>query len=199
MRYKQYINEESDDIQGFNDDIHRFCKPYLKLLKSVNGNPLYRGMTIPDNQGVKQVRQDRKNKGYLESDMAKKFNDLLELEDHNRRDNSVMCTSDKAWAEGFGMKVYYIFPIGNISYTWVESKDFNRDNISTGWFYNLPRKHIKGQAYDLHKPLFDYFHTDQSFNVAYDNGYELWFKCRSYMYMKDSDDIVWDNKYQVIV
>ncbi len=200
MRLQQYINESyeyrSDDIDIINNYISKNCKPYLNLIKGKN--PLYRGM---DSQtfGVKKVRQDRKNKGYLEKELFVKFNDLLQLNGHNRRDNVVICTSNMNWASSFGMDVYMIFPIGNISYSWVESKDFNKNDTSTSWDYRYPRLLVKDQQFNSKVPVMDFFHTDTGFNTAYDKGYEFWIKCKEYFYVMDDDSIVWDEKYQEIV
>jgi len=149
--------------------------------------------------GVKSVRQDRKNKGYLERDLFKEFNVLLQANGHNRRDNTVMCTPNREWAEGFGMNIYTIFPIGNISYTWIESKDFNRDNKSSGWDYRFPRLLVKDHQFNSKKPVFEFFHTNTGFDHAYKKGYEFWIKCKEYFYVLDDDSIVWDQKYQEFV
>lgn len=223
MRYKKYLNESyvylPDEINKINKMIQSNCKEYLSLIKGID--PLFRGMTnIAKVFGIKDVRQDRKNHGNLTTSQYNRFNDWLEKNGHNRRDNTVICSSDTDWVSTFGMP-YMIFPMGNISYTWMESKDFNVENGESGWQYNAAGRFIDynpeyhnmfskdkkdtSLTFDtdyrehLRKPIKNYFHTDRGFKVGYRKEYEFWIKCKQYVYVRDDDTIVWDSKYQVIV
>ena len=220
MRLQHYINEgidtDEDMINDLNGILKNDCKPYLKLIKGKD--PLYRGMYIENtlgNQildttsrdvGIKNVRQDRNPKGTNKTTF-KKMNTWLAGNQHNRRDDTVLCTTDDVWASGFA-SLYYIFPIGKISYTWIDSKDFNRNSKETGWRGGAPDMYMdndeRSNPYNpvlskLKKPFPKYFHTDTDFNTPYKKGYEIWIKCDSYYYVYVDLNIVWDEKYQVFV
>jgi len=213
MRFKQFLLTEMldrDELMNMNDLIHDYCKPYLKLIKGKN--PLYRGMDYRTAEwgnvwiGQKGVRSNRKPKG-TQQFYFNKFNQWLEQNGHNRRDNTMICTSDKEWAEGFGGHgVYYVFPYGKISYTFVESMDININDETTGWtpytienFFEI--ENFDESDFKLNKPFADYFHTDEKFDLAYKKNYEIWFKCKSYYYVIASQPnyIKWDKNKQVFV
>jgi len=202
MRLQNYISESyiylPDEINTINNFISKECGPYLKLIR--NKNPLYRGMHHKDQFGVKSVRSDRRQRGYsIEVSIYKQLNEWLEENGHNRRDNTVICTSNRDWVDQFG-DLYMIFPMGKISYTWIYSNDFNISDKKTGWVPFATTQYLEmDNDSDLLKPFDEYFVTDKKFNVAYKKGYEFWIKCNKYYFVKDDDSIVWDEKYQVIV
>ena len=114
-----------------------------------------------------------------------------------------MCTPNKKWAKGFSGsgQMYYILPLGKINYTWIESTDFHITTPKTGWRSQAWIDFIndeKDPLFPLPKPFADYFHTNKDFDIAYKNGYELWFKCKSYYYVNASTyEIEWNTKEQV--
>ena len=218
MKFKKYLTEdESSDIEELNNAIQNDCKPYLKLIKGKD--PLYRGMVLGDSHfmGKKRTRPNRQPLGspQIEFDY---INLWLPLNGHNSRNkNVVMCSSHKDNIETFG-DPYMIFPMGNISYTWMDSKDFNYSDSKTGWDFKYIGNFLKRtdfefktfednvpiEEYDkthrMKKPFHKYFHTNKGFDIAYKNSYEIWFKCKSYYYINiNTTNCVWDSKYGVLL
>ena len=204
MKFSQYITEKQEVTQSqldyYNELIKVDCKPYLNLIKGKD--PLYRGMYVGgEAAGTKKVRTDRIPKG-MDKITFEKFNKWLQKNKHNRRDQSVICTSNLKWAKSFSSKLYVIFPIGKFSYTWIASKDVNVTDNSTGW----DNMSVESYFVDIEpqddsttsSPFEFYFHTDKGFNIAYGKGYELWVKCDSYHYIQVGSSWVWDSKYQVL-
>jgi len=219
MRFKQYLQErlkpkEVPTLDEINSIIQKDCKPYLKLLKGKE--PLYRGVNSPDVFGKKNTKKDRIPRGSSNYEFGFINQWLIKNGHNNRKDNIMICTSDYKRAQRFGI-VCYVFPIGKISYTWIDAKDFNENNWSTGWYstfiidylenvdFNLNnfednpsmKEYEKNYNYKMSKPFADYFHTDENFNTAYEKGYEIWFKCKSYYYIMldylDNNSVFWKN------
>lgn len=208
MRLLGHINESSDympvsSLDKFNEDINKKCKPYLKLITK---NPLYRGMSgVPRNVlGIKQVRKDRRTK-LMDRNVAKYLNDWLGKNKHARRDMSVICSPTTDALVIFGAP-YYIFPVGNIKYTYVESPDMNWVDSNSGWYpAALARLAVSSMDDDvsdddkfgLRKPFKDYFHSDK-FSNGYNKGFEFWIECDAY-YFASEGVYDWDNKKKVLV
>jgi hypothetical protein len=195
MRFKQYLTEQNvPTLDEINELITSNCKPYLKLIK--NKEPLYRGIDSPDIMGSKIVRQNRRPRGSMDNEFAF-INQWLGDHGHNRRDNTMICISSKGKSSAFGIPCY-VFPIGKLSYTWMDSKDFNYNDRKTGWYNLFVQHYLESKYYydgkpieeyekdystRMNKPFADYFHTDKGFNIAYKNEYEIWIKCKEYYYI----------------
>lgn len=199
MKFYNYLNESSDDINKF---IYDICKPYLNLIKRINNNVFTRSMeTATSDFGIKNVRKDRTPKG-MGPVVFKKFNRWLQDNNHNRRDKSVSVSAESH--ELFGDR-FYFFPIGKFSYSWIESRDVNMEDNKTGWYAEAPRLYFENpETFDttygdaLWKPFADYFHTDEGISTAYKNNFEVWFNCNSYYYVS-ANYYYWDNKNKRIV
>ncbi len=213
MKFKQYLTENKSKL--INSLIQENCKPYLKLIKGKT--PLYRGMDYKNNiwgdilTGQKKVRTDRKPRSHTPLKYFKIINTWLEKNGHNRRDNTVICINDKTRLAMFGAP-YKIFPLGKISYTWVDSHDFNITDNSSGWqsgmFNYLPYIKAGKEAEDrfnkdyklkMSKPVIQYFHTDDNFDKGYNKKYEFWIKCKSYYYVSDLTGTKWDKNKQIFL
>lgn len=155
--------------------------------------------------GFRDVRKNRSAQG-TNSKVFKEFNKWLKKNGHNKRDESFMVSSGYGEARDFG-NVYYIFPIGKISYTWAETKDINMDDDRTNWkldtvdYYDFNKdkftldKPLYG--YDLLKPFPKYFHTDKGIDKAIKNKYEIWINCKEYMFALAENN--WNSKKQLMV
>ena len=218
MKFKQYLTEmlQPSQLIEMNQLIHKNCKPYLKLIKGKM--PLYRGMNDKNViwgdiwTGEKKVRTNRRSRGGTKPQNFKIINDWLQKHNHNRRDNSIMCISDITRLAMFGMS-YTIFPVGKMSYTWIESHDFNYSNDTSGWQGGMNHyiEHIKaGESteemynregvFKMKKSVIQYFHTDERFNEGYAKKYEFWIKCKSYYYVNaQTDELEWDKNKQIFL
>lgn len=210
MRLKQYINEGNvvgEDLPNFTElqkRIEKDCKKYLGLLKGKD--PLVRGMYLGMLTSQEYfettllsdtVRQDRKPQG-TQSQIFKELNKMLEKEGHVRRDKAKLLTSNVKHARTFSENIYFIFPIGNFHYTWLEGIDFNLNDKSTGWrgfiwpsiWYNgdeESRSRMQDNMKKRGKNKFeDWFTTDKGFDIAYKKGYEIWMDPKKY-YILDID------------
>lgn len=200
MKLKQYIINEgyktvSKDSEKTLKLLKKDCSPYLSLLRSNNIMPFVKGVRINvKKEGLlkKDTRVDRKSQG-MSQHFADKFNKWLIDNNHVPRTSSVICTSDRQNAQEFGL-LCYIFPIGKIEYTWAETKDINRNNAKTGWYSYAVEDYVRytgseeNRVLKMDKPFPDYFHTNKDIKTAYKNGYEVWFKCKSYYLMLVNDD-----------
>ena len=215
MRLQQHLHEYKDvwfrdSVDEFNKMIQKKCKPYLKLIGSKQ--PLYRGLNTRVPMGQMSTRANRESMGTPTS-VFSLLNQWLQKEKHNRRDKNVMiATSKKRWAEEFSNDglAFYVFPQGNISYTWIKAKDVNEEDANTGWggvdvlevfFNDEPNKSwndkdrtgdekVKLMGYRKMAPLASYFTTDKGFNTAYSKKYELWIKCDKF-YFANSELYYW--------
>jgi len=195
MRFKHYINEgnteiELKDINEFNDMLHKKCKPYLKLIKSFK-EPLNRGIYTNADMGIKKVRKDRSPLGTSEDDFIK-INNWLDENGHNRRDNTFMCTGIIT-SSAFGF-LNWVFPVGKFSYTWIKANDFNEDDSKTGWKDSW----ITHRDIDDDDHFASYFVTDKNLKIAFKNNYEIWIKCKEYMFADKRFKYNWNNKKQII-
>lgn len=214
MRLRQHLNEayQSEIYKEYiNDNIHTHCKQYLKLIKGKN--PLYRGIDVFWDSGIKDVRKDRRPFG-MEIDEADYLNDWLQKNGHMRRDKSVMAISNPEDLDLFG-EPYHFFPLDPIKgYTWAETKDLNMVDQRTGWSdftvraWKMKKNNeisiddewvfrMEGELKGLKKPFEDYFHTNKGFNTAYKNGYEIWFNCVRYYFV--TTNIPWDKNKQIFI
>ncbi len=225
MRFKQYLTEifrdgEIQTIDDLNNLIKKDCKPYLNLIKGKD--PLYRGMNRSNGLfGEKKTKNKRIPSG---SDLVefKFINNWLKDNNHNdRKTNICICTSNLNSTSLFGDS-YYVFPIGKISYTWMDAIDFNITDRKTGWLNFFIKDYINEVDYDtssyknnpsiskwengyrnrMKKSFSDYFHTNTGFDNAYNNQYEFWFNCKSYYYIsvnniKKQINAEWDKNKQV--
>lgn len=130
MKFYNYLYE--DEVSYLNKIIQEDCQPYLKLIGRINNNVFTRSMrpaTLDNKQyGIKKVRKNRESQG-MPSQIFKQFNKWLEENKHNRRDKSVSVSAESH--ELFGDR-FYFFAIGKLSYSWVESRDVNLDDLRTG-------------------------------------------------------------------
>ena len=127
MRLQQYINEkkeEYNDIDLLNNLIKKDCKQYLKILGNLSG--LYRGMDWKNDLGKNQTRSQRTASGMSLTEQ-RYINNILQKNGHNKRKGVVFASGDIDNVTMFGTS-YYIFPVGNISYTWIETQDINLHN-----------------------------------------------------------------------
>lgn len=219
MRLVQHINEMDKRLLygDMNELISKNCKQYLNLIKGKM--PLYRGMKSRHDYGVKDVRKDRKPFG-MTDDQANILNKMLEKDGHARRDQSVLCSPDIDHVEMFGDDICYMFPLDKIKkYTWMEAKDMNMDD--DGWSQDVMslieyeatkhlydyededdmiRRYVKVNAWAarkiLKKPVEEHFHTNTGFNTAYNKGWEFWFDCKQYYYVKVNHTNGWNHKTQ---
>lgn len=209
MRLYKFLNEKDildlyDQVQEFNDNVKKYCKPYLRLIKGKE--PLVRGMSPKGDQfiDVQNVRKNRIPFGMTDSE-ANALNNWLEQNGHNRRDKSVMCKNAKDPNKLllFGTSVCYIFPIGNISYTFIRADDANLEDKRTGWDYDAITDHLIADENPNYLKLSfeEYFVTDRSFDDAYWNHYEIWINCDKYFYVNMSKlEILkskWDGNKQI--
>ncbi|MFW6377594.1 MAG: hypothetical protein ACOCZ5_03005 [bacterium] len=73
MRLYKFLNEKDildlyDQVQEFNDNVKKYCKPYLRLIKGKE--PLVRGMSPKGDQfiDVQNVRKNRIPFGMTDSE-----------------------------------------------------------------------------------------------------------------------------------
>ncbi len=188
------------DVDEFNSLLQKNCKPYLQLIKSLK-HPFIREMTIDNKMGIKQVRQDRQPKG-TDRIVFRRFNDWLQKNGHNRRDNSAIASFVAPGIHGWA---FYIFPMGKFNYTWIEAKDVNIAVDTTGWKqyatdnYNFDIDKYEGGSERLKKSFKDYFTTDSGYDKAARNGYEIWFNCKQYLFVQVVSPYEWDKKTQTMV
>ena len=221
MRLTQYINE-SEIAETYAkimvDRITKNCKPYLKLLKG--REPIKRGMDSGDfiwspgstkEAGLKKVRQDRLSKAGIDQEVYRKIN--IWLKDHKgaQRDKSVIgVTKPGSHAFSWFGPQHWIWPTGNFKYTFVESHDFNSSSRNwelskftafIKWHYPAREEmewqtKVNGEVTKTshYKPI-DYFHINKDFDLAYNKGYEIWFECKTYYYVKVEDAIenIWQH------
>jgi len=209
MRFIQHLNESSPQLEIpsniFNDEIHKNCKQYLKLIKGLD--PMARGMYSYYEFGIKDVRKDRHPYG-MSNKTANEFNKWLASQGHTRRDISVLCTSNTKSAELFG-RINWIFPKDRIkSYTWVDTDDVNTYGAN-GWQPNtISAGLIQSEGGELStysqlaidelsKPFPDFFHTNYLFRKAHAKGYEMWIDCDKYYYVSMSYH-KWNKNKQII-
>jgi len=212
MRLTGYINETYkaiEDIDNLNARIQKDCKPYLKLIRQ-SKEPMYRGMLNKGEMGIMDVRQDRRPM-QMDYHAAKYLNDWLAKEGHARRDKSVLCSPGTDLLKIFG-KPFYIFPIGKVKYTFIESEDINFTNTKTGWqgdmancfwvfrdqqFRHNNYTYCERQMTSIRKPFKDYFHS-KDFMYGYRQKWEFWFECKQFYFCK-MGDYVWDDKYEQLI
>ncbi|GAI90034.1 unnamed protein product [marine sediment metagenome] len=200
MRLNKYLIEGTEFDQSNLDpdmvvkQIKHFCKDYLKLLKGKQ--PLWRGIYSISKIGNKPVRTDRNAKGTSE-DAFKFVNKWLSKKGWPRRDRSVICTSNKSWADDFG-NPRMIFPVEMKGYAWIESRDFNDHSFSDkavskggtpkswdiGTLEWMTEYSPDENRYDrADKYLQDFVHGNKHFDIAYNRQYEMWFDCKRYYYL----------------
>jgi hypothetical protein len=208
MRLIKHINEAVESeiyFENINDEIHKNCKKYLKLIKG--GLPLFRGLDSNYHIGIKRVRKDRKPLG-MSKEEADFINKWLEKNGHSRRDKSVMAIGNMDTIGLFG-DTYYFFPIGNFKYTWIKSKDINLNDPSTGWdkdsigawMRDVRGELAPGDAADkilrkMNDDPEDYFFSNKGFETARKMGYEIWFECDRYYFVYYYSHI-WDKNKQI--
>lgn len=203
MRLYNYLNEMdvldlSNMISDMNDKIEQDCKPYLSLIKGKN--PLARGLkAAKDKVGIKQVRKDRVPSG-MDYETFKKFNKWLQDNNHNKRDKSISVSPKPEGLEMFAGSsgiIAYVFPIGKFSYSWIKAKDVNIHDPKTGWDDEM----LWDLLWDYEDEEFEnFFFTDEGFNTAYKNGYEIWINANKYYYVAidalQTVKMSWDTKDQ---
>ena len=186
--------------------IRKDCAQYLRILQSAGIGVFWRGLGYPspaNNFGKKAVRKDRQTKG-MHFKLAKVFNPWLEKKGHNRRDQSISATADFEHARFFGDPMA-IFPIGKVSYTWIHSKDINEPDRKTKFHPEMiwvamdtmpayigsgEERKIWDKADKIKKVFPSYVVTDKRIKTAYDKGYEIWFDCKSYYFVKSGSQMI---------
>ena len=209
MRLKQRITEATErliSIDYLNEHIHKDCKKSFSL---IHGNqPMGRGLEGYYPIAIKNVRKDRKSIG-MEQHEADALNKELQKHGHIRRDVSLFCTSMPENSGAFG-RPYLVFPLDPIKgYTWIETQDINitsgnwSSQIISAWYNaeimgsNKPQYSNILKA-NLKKPFLEHFHTNTGFDTAYQHGYELWFECNKYYYLR-MREYEWDISKQMVV
>lgn len=211
MRFKQHINEGykrmKDGFEKLNDEIHKNCKPYLKLIKGQD--PVYRGVQSNYPIGYKNVRKDRQPLG-MDKEEADYLNNWLQKNGHTRRDRSMMVTSNYDNLELFG-EPCYVFPMGQIKgYSWIGTYDINISDDEIGWnkmtipaWYNIHTgnryRGFENQEImdELKQPFEDLFHTNSRWSYAVKQGYEMWIECDSYIFVQMCQ-FEWDARTQMM-
>jgi len=186
------------------------CKEYFSLIG--NKTPLFRGEYRIKTKIAKAYTHNNRRPSGTASQLFSIFNLWLSKSGHLSRSlNIVIATSSYKIANDFG-NPYYVFPIGSIEYSWIEAKDVNLPDKRTGWsvmtipkffgklntdailnpnkFNPIGNEQLKSYNIPLKKPFEDYFHTNEGFDRAYSNEYEIWFKCNSY-YIVSARWFVW--------
>ncbi|MFW6046459.1 MAG: hypothetical protein ACOCP4_01565 [Candidatus Woesearchaeota archaeon] len=108
---------------------------------------------------------------------------------HNRRDQSVIGTSKYKDLNIFG-EPYFIFPIGDFSYTYVKALDFNDPpstrNLSNDEV-NIYDDFLTGNpaiiTSEVDAILKKLIVTDKNIKEAERHYYEIWFNCDKYYYI----------------
>jgi hypothetical protein len=199
MRLLNYISESkaivvATDFTDMIEILKKDCKSYLKMLGG--SMPFMKGIRELQGHGLvkKKTNEVRKTKGMFPS-TAKRLNVWLKKNNHTTRDGSVIVSSDRERLNYFGT-AYYVFPIGKVDYTWVESRDINLYDGRTGWgemgveiFFKNPDTFDDDYKTRLRKPFGKYFHTNSGWKKAQNFGYETWFKCEEF-YLLRSDYIL---------
>lgn len=211
MKLYQYLNEakaqeiEYEDAEKEYHKVYKQCKKYFGLIKTKK--PLYRTvnqkMFGSDIYFKKKVRQDRKSRSALTrgSEFEKFLNNKLEEMGHNNRTKSVSTTPNYNHALMFsktGKEVYYFLPIGNFSYSWCPSKDWNfgNPNWDTRIFTKM-RLELEGQTTDMgydwvlerFEDMLSSVKTDKGFDIAYKEGFEIWFNCKEYYLIDPNSEL----------
>ena len=193
MRLLRHLNEEITDnvlspqelAENIAGTILKDCKSYLKLLGGKE--PLFRGMFSEHKGqlvfGERKTRAKRISLGGIPKELYDKVNDWLKENGHIRRDaHTVIGTSDEGHVKIFGTPTW-MFPIGKVNYTWVESSDWNIPNSK--WrpqelFIDIRNN---GEEVDMDK-YNKLLHTNKGFSTAYIKEDEIWFKTKSYYYIE---------------
>lgn len=199
MRLKEYITENDNIRDEFIEQLNvnqlsilikRNCKPYLKLLKK--REPLFRAMQFYDgNIGLWKVRKNR-NPKMMTNDLFKILNQYLKKRELPLRSKSMICTSDEHHTRTFGGDTFFVFPKGNFKFAMVKSNDINysRSMWDLSELSKLAFEYLKykdNNDLDRLYTLFDISidgNSQKAFDEAYKNGYEMWFDCDSYYYVR---------------
>jgi hypothetical protein len=208
MKFKKYLLEnkvttsKSLISNEMREKILKECGPYLKLVRD-SRRFIYRGLSsllpIPgrdiEYEGIISVRQNRKSA--MDAKTAKELNDWLEKHGHIRRDNAMIGISSYHSADFFGTPCW-VFPIGNFNFTFAKTRDLNM-NHNNGWRENTIEDYFRyKKSMDKHGwdsmddkeaertiELFENaFTTNKDFKRAANNGFEIWFDCKKYFYVK---------------
>lgn len=187
MKLKRFLNEEIEEPEKLLGLLKKDCKEYLQLLHRNN-------IKYPFSKGIilavcdkKSVQASRKPKG-TNPKVFVTLNKWLEENGHVRRDHCIITTPVMAYGNNFGHPVY-IFPIGNIEYTWCPSPDFNYSSMyfnmspgfMTGWYNYMVQHSTKNETKDfLDRHGDEMFITNKDLDIAFNKGYETWWKCNQY-------------------
>ncbi len=203
MKLYEYINTRETSAVDLVDElsiedlaelIGKRCRKYIKLLGGET--PLYRGMDITGAGGKydrtyigeKKVRKNRRALG-TEEDLFRYINKWLALKKWPRRDQSVICTSNKRHVSQFGGMTYSVFPVGtNYGYAWIKANDFNDtewSNKKTDWDVDhiTMLYRIREDEKAVNEELRKFIYGNKGFPYAYKKGYEIWFDCNSYYFV----------------
>jgi hypothetical protein len=198
MKLQKYLTEkyrnETKDIDKIYDKLKKDCAPYISMLKSNNIKPFIKGIMKNQSGLIKKDTQAYRSPRGMMPWVADEFNRWLEKNKHNTRNGSVIATSNRKVAEDFGI-LYWVFPIGELKYTWVDTKDINVTDPRTGWYnfavedylnFTGPEDH---RVQKMKKPFPDYFHTNKDIKKAYNYWNEIWFSCDKYYILMINDDV----------
>lgn len=202
MRFQNYLIETLTDVKDIEMKIMLECKPFLKTLKDLGGL-FYRGIESNDYFLEKPIREDRIPKG-MNPTGFKKLNAWLERNKHLRRDKAVIATSEETRSTMFGNKYFFFIP-GDFQYTWLYAKDtnfewtFKSDSFKEAMIYFLAQNSTSNyeknrkQSVIHMKPIWQKifnknFVTNKDIKIAFEHGYEIWFKNDEMKYYAVSTD-----------
>jgi hypothetical protein len=188
MRFENFVKESKveniEEILEIKEKIEKECKFYLKLLKGKE--PLVRGVNFRsffkmEVSGLKYIRKDRTPKG-TKDDYFEMINKWLKSKGHVPRDNCLFSTSKKDLASFHGL-ISYVYPVGKFDYSWINAKDFNIKDGKWPGINELFSLYSKDEALNI---LEKRITTNKGFDEAYNSGFEIWFGCKKYYYIKNN-------------
>jgi len=202
-KFKNYINEYAEKPFGISIDemlvkIDKDCKKYNKLIG--NKTPLYRGSRYPGDLGMARVRQDRRTSGgtFFGDAGLEWLNQWLKKNGYPERTKSIITTSDKQHTQIFGSgsmrggSTFYIFPIGSDwNYAYCHKSDFNYETTLQSALRAISDITLSSTGLKIAKDDADFeltkFISNSNFNLAYKNGWEIWFDCKKFYYISASE------------
>jgi len=173
MRYKQYLNESNKitDFQTILEILWNKCNPFLKdlLQNGFTGDFLYSGRNDYKKVFIKKVRDNR-----YPMDTNYDIHQLYDEEFLNSfgfraRSNAIFCIGNVDTANGYGNKVYMIFPMGNYRFVYSEdisdlyifSKNRYSDDAKDDWMED----HYEEKEYDDRELLKKEYHDSYGENT----------------------------------
>lgn len=166
MRLTKYLNEDyKEEVTTNPDDIvHTIrdnCRQYVKALKGNNPFMRYIRRGIPHDILLKNdTKEYRKPRGIWHEDM-KYVNVYLRTNGHLGRDRNVLMAGGEGFDSGVGIysDPFFIFPIGQLRYTWGEFHDFNMLDDDNKWDGNNSNILAKFLNNEIHSAFISLKHT----------------------------------------